>query len=255
MKTLIVFLGTSWTQELVYLIQNGADLEDARSRLLIERFTFLEIHQSHQRPEIEKLREMTSPRLIKTHLTYEMMERQVVDDKVKCIVVMRNPKDNYVSFYHFYRINKSLGLFPGTWNQFFDDVIKADDMYYGDPLAYNATWWRNRHRENIMILFYEDMKTNLRGCIEKIAAFLKKSLTKKQVDIIEKAGHFTSMKLNPSTNNVGMKTLDETRGCFMRKGEIGDWKNYFTTEQNEYLDGLIADKYDGINLLFDYNNE
>ena len=45
---------------------------------------------------------------------------QVSNDLVKTVVVMRNPKDMLVSLFHFYRINKNLGLFDRSWDDFFD---------------------------------------------------------------------------------------------------------------------------------------
>ena len=48
------------------------------------------------------LQEMASPRLVKTHLSYEFVNRWVERDGVKTIVPLRNPKDTLVSMYHFY---------------------------------------------------------------------------------------------------------------------------------------------------------
>lgn len=39
---------------------------------------------------------------------------------------------------------------------------------------------------------------------------------------------------------------------FIRKGEVGDWKNYFTEEQNKRLDSLYAEKMAGSGLEFEF---
>ena len=39
---LMCFIGTTWTQELVWLIANDLDFNTAKTRLLAERFPFLE---------------------------------------------------------------------------------------------------------------------------------------------------------------------------------------------------------------------
>ncbi|XP_077989684.1 sulfotransferase 1C3-like [Glandiceps talaboti] len=44
----------------------------------------------------------------------------------------------------------------------------------------------------------------------------------------------------------------ENGSHFLRKGVIGDWKNYFTVKQNEQLDHKLQTKLNGCGLKFDY---
>ena len=44
------------------------------------------------------------PRIIKTHLAYEMLPSGVRDESVKIIYVTRNPRDAVVSFYNHFRV-------------------------------------------------------------------------------------------------------------------------------------------------------
>ena len=39
---------------------------------------------------------------------------------------------------------------------------------------------------------------------------------------------------------------------FLSLGVVGDWKNYFTDEQNERIEALCKDKFDGTGLEFDF---
>ena len=51
--------------------------------------------------------------------------------------------------------------------------------------------------------------------------------------------------------NRDISWLFDRKVCkFMRKGEIGDWKNYFTFSQNDFFDALYADKAKGTGLTF-----
>jgi len=73
--------------------------------------------------------------------------------------------------------------------------------------------------------------------VRKVAAFLGRSLTDADVDGIVRCTSFDIMKTNPSTNfhqwhENGFAAEDE-EGTFMRKGQVGDWRNYFTSEESE----------------------
>jgi len=40
----------------------------------------------------------------------------------------------------------------------------------------------------------------------------------------------------------------------LRKGEVGDWKNYFTPELNKRFDEEVMDKLSGTGIEFDFGN-
>ena len=69
-------------QEIVYLIQNGGDLEEAKSKSLEDRYVFLEVGFPGQKKEKDRLKDKQHPWLMKTHIPFEMMESQVTQDKV-----------------------------------------------------------------------------------------------------------------------------------------------------------------------------
>lgn len=69
------------------------------------------------------------------------------------------------------------------------------------------------------------------------------------VDVVASKSSFHAMKDNPMANcgQVPMKGLPH-----MRKGEVGDWKNYFTVAQCEAFDELYESRMatSGLNLEF-----
>lgn len=242
-------------QEIVYLIQNGADLEEAGQKSIEERYCFLELKRPGYPAEMDKLVERDSPRLIKTHMPYQMMANQVNRDKTKFIVVMRNPKDNLVSMYHFYRTNRGLGLYSGSWDQFFEEYVKADQIVTGDALEYNRHWWDNRDNENVFIITYEEMKKDLRFSVERVAKFLEKDLSSAQLDKITQATTFDAMKINPATNYSTYSSMDTKKGSFIRKGMVGDWKNHMNQEQSDYIDARVDKMLAGSGLTFEYTQD
>ena len=89
---------------------------------------------------------------------------------------------------------------------------------------------------------------DLKGGVREIAKYLEKPLTEEQLDKIVELTTFKSMRHEMK----GVEGLKDEVSSFMRKGQAGDWKNYFTVEQNEYFDELYKRKMDGSGLSFDF---
>ena len=76
-----------------------------------------------------------------------------------------------------------------------------------------------RERENVMFLWFEDMKKEQRKVIEDLSTFLKHPLTTSQTDSLVDHLKFENMKANPNANPMtGMEI--ESAGNFFRKGEV-----------------------------------
>ncbi len=91
--------------------------------------------------------------------------------------------------------------------------------------------WNKRHLPNFHFVFYEDLKSNLRGEIEKMAKFLGKELSEEQLDRLREHLVFDSIEKNDAVNNEGLRkigVLNNDAGKFMRKG-----MNYLTIEEHE----------------------
>ena len=87
--------------------------------------------------------------------------------------------------------------------------------------------------------------------VHAIAKFLGKSLTEDAVNRIAEQCSFEGMMKNASNywlegTAKGPKLL--------RKGEIGDWKNYFTPELNDTFENEVMDKLTETGLVFDFES-
>ncbi|XP_065059870.1 sulfotransferase 1E1-like [Rhopilema esculentum] len=246
--------GTTWTQELVWCVQNDCDIGKAKSVDLMERVPFLEapvlLHFLDD-DAICAIENMASPRILKSHLAFCLFPDDLLD-KSKVVLCLRNPKDTVVSFYHHQQLMKHLnfvGEFKTFFNLFMDDLCNFCPYF-----DYVAEAWQRRNHPNMCILFYEEMKADLAGNVRRVARFLQKEMTVGQVQILVDHLSFKKMKENKAVNMESLreKNLLTTKGDFIRKGEVGDWKNYFDDEMNKRMNEAIEKYLKPIGLEFRY---
>ncbi|XP_055889878.1 sulfotransferase 1C1-like isoform X2 [Biomphalaria glabrata] len=236
--------GTTWLQEIVYLINNGVDIEDAAQTNIEERFPYFEWIV----PGKQVLNKMESPRLIKTHLPLSMLPNQMKSKKPKIIYIARNPKDTVVSYYFF--LTKFViddQSFVGTFDDYCQLFVEGL-VHYGPWWKHVKEAWDRKDEDNILVLFYEDLQEDVHRVVRDIANFLNKPLTETQVEAIARHCSFDTMKNNKAANydwlkDVGMAKQEES---FLRKGQVGDWRNHLKPEISDQLDEMVASHLEGV---------
>lgn len=106
------------------------------------------------------------------------------------------------------------------------------------------------------------MSISLKACypertVRHVSKFLNKTLSEETLQDICKRSSFDVMKKSPTANPDLMNIpifYERDPVLFMRKGVIGDWKNYFTITQNERFDELYRRQMEGSYLDFDFGN-
>ena len=66
-------------------------------------------------------------------------------------------------------------------NQFLQKSIPGVAGYYSPFLQHVLSYWKHRHEEHLLFLTYEEMKSDLAAVVTRVANFLGKTLTPKQV--------------------------------------------------------------------------
>ncbi|KAI8493518.1 hypothetical protein Bbelb_289150 [Branchiostoma belcheri] len=156
---------------------------------------------------------------------------------IKVIVVMRNPKDTAVSFYHYDKKMFKEYSRPGdvvpkrleSWEAYADDFLKGK-VIFGDFYDHVLGWWQMKDDRHFLFLKYEDMKKDLCSVVSEVASFLETSLDDAAVTNIAESCTFNTLKAAWSDSGSVLKEN------ICRKGVIGDWKSMFTPEQNEAYD-------------------
>jgi len=135
---------------------------------------------------------------------------------------------------------------------YLDDFVN-DKVIYGPYWKHILEIWERRHEDNILIVTYEDMKQDLAAVVRRVADFLGKNPTLEEIEKLVKHCSFDSMKENQSVQpGVDNPFIRHNISPFMRKGEVGDWKNHFTEEMNAKVDKYIEKHFSGSGLKFVY---
>jgi len=164
------------------------------------------------------------------------------------IYVTRNPKDVAVSYYNF--LSKSLNLVEGTFEEFARDFIE-DKLEYSPYVETAVGYWeRAKTDENLLFITYEQLKVDFIGVSRKVAQFLGKKVSDEQLEELKKHCSFNSMKNNDMVN---FKAAGFTNIEFMRKGIVGDFKNYFDEELEAEFDKYVEERLVGTDFNFAYN--
>ncbi|KAH9374902.1 hypothetical protein HPB48_020949 [Haemaphysalis longicornis] len=103
---------------------------------------------------------------------------------------------------------------------------------------------------------FEELKIELAPMVQRISQFLGRPLGPDALAAVANHCSFDQMKNNNMVNREVLPIsdlFDMTQSKFMRKGIIGDWKNYFTAEQSQAFDELYTQKMagSGLDLVFE----
>ena len=245
----------TWTEEIVWLIQNHTNMEDADKIRLDQRIPFVDIKRSPEEDSrVKALQSAPHPWLIKSHFPARVFQSQIDAGQCKFIIILRNIKDVLLSYYHFYKANYTFGFFTGSFEDFFE-LFRNKRLCYGDWLDHSLGWWKYRNHKNVLILTYESMKKDINTEIKKICLFCDKFLTSDEIDFIVKRTDFNTMKNNPMSNYVlslPSSFYDSSISPFIRKGEVGGWKTYFNDEMSAFVDEHYINKAGEEGLQFDW---
>ncbi|KAF4533132.1 hypothetical protein B566_EDAN007943 [Ephemera danica] len=263
--------GSTWAQEMVWLIGNDLDFERAKELQSI-RVPVLELTALLGNDQtgisdligetVSKVESMPSPRFIKSHLPRELLPRQLEIVKPKIVYICRNPKDMCVSYYHYCRLVHDM---HGPLSDFCD-LFLQDKVPMGPIWNHILGFWEIHNEPNVLFLRFEEMKKDLRSVIQRTAKFLGKELTEEGTVALLDYLSFASMKKNPAVNlepilefrktslQAKMPTEEITflnAPDFIRKGNVGDFVNHMSPEMIKRFDDWTAKNLEGTNFTFD----
>ncbi|CAH2073434.1 unnamed protein product, partial [Iphiclides podalirius] len=266
--------GTTWTQELVWLLANDLDYTKAAAIPLSARYIFLELSMFMSKslqeellkhnfgneevikviklmgtPGTQLVARKPSPRFIKTHLPMTLLPPTLLDS-TKVVYVARDPRDVAVSYFHHSKLFKAgpfSGDFKTYWSYFIRGMVPCSPYFEHIKEA-----WQMRNHPNMLFLFYEELSKDLPATVRRVADFLGKQYSDEQNEGLCSHLKFDNFKKNPSVNmdelkHLGMLSKNES---FIRKGKSGGWPEYFDEDMTKEAERWISDNLRNTDLRF-----
>ncbi|XP_053308567.1 sulfotransferase 2B1-like [Spea bombifrons] len=237
--------GTNWMIEILNLIRNKGDISLSNQVPIYMRSPWYETVSGK-----EQIDALTSPRIISSHLPFHMFAKSFFKSKAKIIYTMRNPKDVFVSNYHYTKIVNYYED-PESFQKYLEDFLQGNALY-GSWFDHVKGWLQMKDDNRFFFITYEELLQDLRGSVVRICEFLGKELDDEAIDLVVEHSTFKSMKENKMSNwsMIPKDVLDHSKGSFLRKGVSGDWKNHFTVAQSEYFDNIYQEKLKDFDFSF-----
>jgi hypothetical protein len=212
--------GTTWMQNIVHLLLHAGEpfpshlkVDDEIPHLELKGSTYCENHP-----------------VVKTHLPGHLLHW---NEHAKYIVVARNPKDCCVSFYHHTRgFTHHYDYAHGTFDDFFRRFLNGD-VECGDYFDHFLSWQSHLNNRNVFFCTYEQLICDIKQVVAQLALFLGIIIDDNILQKVLRNCSFKSMEQDPQRWS-SERPMDMPP--FIRKGEIGDWHNYFNEEQSKLID-------------------
>ncbi|NXF00054.1 ST6B1 Sulfotransferase, partial [Menura novaehollandiae] len=141
---------------------------------------------------LKRLKQLPSRRILVSHLTPDVLPPSIFQSKAKILVLLRNPKDTAVSYYHFCN---NLPLLPSfaSWDEYFEAFMNGK-LAWGSYFDYLVKWNKHIDNETIMTISYEELKEDPVLGMKKIASFFGFSLCEDDFSRIAEKTSFKAMK-------------------------------------------------------------
>ncbi|PIA25398.1 hypothetical protein AQUCO_11600003v1 [Aquilegia coerulea] len=247
--------GTTWLKALLNTIIHGCNNEEEEDPLekknphsIVKSLEGL-IYLMNKTPDLSVF---PSPRIFHSHLPYNALPESIKNSKCKIVYIARNPKDTFVSLYHFMNTLRTPEQGPYPLEKAFDDFYNGVH-HFGPYLDHVLEYWNEsiKNPKKILFLKYEELKKEPKVHVKNLAEFLNKPFSKdEEVDEVLWRCSIERLK-NLEVNVTGSFPYGLSHSSFFRRGVVGDWKNCFTKEMSERLDQVTCSKLEGSGLDFD----
>jgi hypothetical protein len=188
-------------------------------------------------------------KVIKTHL---LLSQLPWSETAKYLCVVRDPKDVFVSSYHFI-LAVLLGPLMPTPEEWLELFLSADAPL-GSWAEHLDGFWQLRDRANVLFLTFDEMKADTAGVIGRVAELLDVDLDPDQQQAVLHRSSFSYMKSNSRKfDPIGMGTpWANQRGSMLRRGQSGVASELLSADQARRIDEYWAGQLQRLGSDFPY---
>ncbi|KAK7269942.1 hypothetical protein RIF29_22762 [Crotalaria pallida] len=210
---------------------------------------FLELDLYNDKDSLPDLSSFSSssPRLFSSHIPYVSLPKSVLGSACKMVYLCRDPKDTFISLWHFTNSLKPECREASSMEEAFEKFCKGVSIcgpFWDHVLGY---WNKSLEKpEKIMFMKFEEMKMKPAFVLKELARFICCPFSKEEEDAglvndILKLCSFDNLS-NLEVNKKGKLASGEEHKAFFRRGQVGDWKNHLTVEMIEKLNTVTEEK-------------
>jgi len=166
-----------------------------------------------------RLDDLSGPRCIKSHETYNSLYPRVV-------YIVRDGRDVYVSYYHYLRNRLPDGVS-------FADFLSEDTYRQGSWGKHVASWLDPlEHSSRLLLVRYEDLLADCAAQVHRLVDFVGLDATEEEIQASVRNSSFDSMRRLEEQRGRAYASNDKAER-FVRKGKAGNWKDVFGEQEKE----------------------
>lgn len=192
----------------------------------------------------------TGRRMIKTAIDAEFVP---YSEDAAYVTVIRDPKDNFVSAYHF--LNGVFDLADDVTVEEWIELFKTPQYPAGLWPVHTASYWAWRDRPNVAVLFFSDMKEDLEGAVRTVAKTMRVELTDAEVARVVERCSFSWMKENEEKFGPPKLLFTRAQGKMLREGKVGTSKDLLSREQRAEIDRFCLEQLEALGSDFPYREK
>lgn len=227
--------GTTWVQQIVHGLRTRGSMAFDEITAVVP---WLELAHD-MRVDLE-MPQVGMPSVFKSHFSWDLIPKGG-----RYIYVIRDPKDAVVSAYYFME-----GWFFESGSISLADFTRAQYINAGRSHGYwphVASWWPHRNDSDVLFLCYEDMKEDLEGTVQRIAAFIECPLDAELLDIVVHQSSVGFMRAHKHQFDDHLLRQTRDAGCGLppggdsskvRTGNVGDHNKELPQDISEALDAV-----------------
>jgi hypothetical protein len=172
-------------------------------------------------------------RVIKTHFLWEDVP---YSPDAKYIIVIRDPKDVFVSAYYFFVQNGPLHFTNMSATSFLETFLSDRFFMGGSWASATAGYWAQRDKPNVLVCSFKEMRRDLEGSVRRVATFLGVHESPEIISKVTELSSFAYMKAIDDKFTTGKFLSLRAPASMMRKGSDGGSSELLTPEQARRID-------------------
>lgn len=241
--------GTNWTLQITHQIATRCKGEFEHIHHVVPWPDFKHQHMIVQMDDRAVLAASpTGLRVIKTHLEFDKVP---YNSHARYICILRDPKDAFVSSYHFIREIFFGPIMPAVdvWQRLY-----CSDGFVFDWAEHAHTYWQHRDKPNLLILTYEKMKADAPASIARIAQFMGVAMTPEEIATVAAKSSFAYMKgIGNKFSPPAMTPLAQRERTMIRRGAAGGSDELLSAAQQQAIDDRMRQRLAELGSDFPYD--